>query len=87
MIDLTGQKFGRLTVIRKAHRKISHIGYQIMALCREHHNEQHNTGIWTFMRKYHIKGVRVTPELAEMLRLGDWHVYRGEPIISRKGSN
>ena len=24
MIDLTGQKFGRLTVIRKAHRKIDH---------------------------------------------------------------
>ncbi|WP_338230824.1 putative HNHc nuclease [Lactiplantibacillus paraxiangfangensis] len=64
--------------------KISHIGYQVMALCREHHNEQHNTGIWTFMRKYHIKGVRVTPELAEMLRLGDWHVYREEPIISKQ---
>lgn len=64
--------------------KIKHIGYQVMPLCRIHHNEQHNTGIWTFMRKYHIKGVRVTPEIAEMLRLGDWRVYREEPIISTK---
>ncbi|VDG23694.1 putative HNHc nuclease [Lactiplantibacillus mudanjiangensis] len=70
--------------IGRDRNKIKHIGYQVMPLCRIHHNEQHNTGIWTFMGKYHLKGVRVTPEIAEMLRLGDWRVYREEPIISTK---
>lgn len=29
------------------------------SLCREHHNEQHNLGIESFMNKYHIYGVEI----------------------------
>ncbi|VDG31460.1 hypothetical protein [Lactobacillus brevis] [Lactiplantibacillus mudanjiangensis] len=68
--------------IGRNRNKINHIGYQVMALCRKHHTEQHTIGIWSFMDKYHIKGVRVTPEIAERLRLGNWRVYHQEPIIT-----
>lgn len=69
--------------IGRDRNKINHIGNQVMALCRIHHNEQHNMGIWSFMHKYHLKGVRVTPDIAEMLKLGDWQLFQEEPIISR----
>lgn len=62
--------------------KISHVGNNVMALCREHHEEQHRVGIATFMQRNQLKGVRVTPAIAEMLRLGNWHAERGEDIIS-----
>ncbi|CAJ1227097.1 hypothetical protein LZY01_23650 [Levilactobacillus zymae] len=61
---------------------ISHVGNSVMALCRDHHQEQHRIGIKTFMQKNQLKGVRVTPEIAEMLQLGNWRMEQGEPIIS-----
>lgn len=63
---------------------ISHVGNSVMALCRNHHQEQHRIGIDTFMKKYQLKGVRVTPEIAKMLRLGSWRAERGEPIVATK---
>lgn len=27
------------------------------------------------MNRYHIKGIKVTPELARELKLGDWYEY------------
>lgn len=61
---------------------IHNVGNAVMPLCRVHHNEQHTRGIYSFMAKYHIKGVRVTPEISEMLRIGDWRTEQGESIIS-----
>lgn len=68
--------------IGRNRNKISHIGNNVMALCREHHQEQHRIGIATFMQRNQLKGVRVTQEIAEMLRLGNWRSERGEEIIS-----
>ncbi|MDN7062843.1 hypothetical protein FIV11_14110 [Lactiplantibacillus plantarum] len=66
---------------------IKHIGNQVMPLCRTHHNQQHNIGIYSFMAKYHIKGVRVTPDVAAMLRLGDWRTEPGDPITLTEDQN
>lgn len=48
--------------------KISHADFDFMALCRNHHMEQHNIGIKTFLKKYHIKPIRLDKE--ERVRLG-----------------
>lgn len=61
--------------------KINHIGNYVMALCRQHHNEQHNVGIETFMRRNQLKGVKVTKEIAKMLKLGNWHAEKGDPLL------
>lgn len=34
--------------------KINHFGNQVLALCRSHHNEQHQIGMDTFNNKYHL---------------------------------
>lgn len=51
-------------------KKINHIGMYIMTLCRTHHTEQHKIGINNFIRKYHIKPIKVTPEIAKRFKLG-----------------
>lgn len=68
--------------IGRNRKKINHEGNSVMALCREHHQMQHNVGIKTFMQRNLLKGVKVTPEIAKMLKLGNWRVERGENIIS-----
>lgn len=50
--------------------KINHVGMYIMTLCREHHTEQHKTGLNNFIKKYHLKPIKVTPEIAKRFRLG-----------------
>lgn len=50
--------------------KISHVGNYIMTLCRTHHTEQHKSGIKKFMDRYHIKPIKVTPEIAKQFKLG-----------------
>ena len=35
-------------------RAINHTGNQVLALCRTHHNEQHDIGITSFNEKYHL---------------------------------
>lgn len=42
--------------------KIDHSKYHFMALCRKHHIEQHQMGIESFIRKYHIKPISLTRE-------------------------
>ena len=61
--------------IGRNREKINHIGNYVMPLCRIHHGQQHNIGIKTFMGRYHIKGIKVTPELARELDLGSWYEY------------
>ena len=52
--------------------KIDHYGHHVLALCREHHQTQHNIGIDSFDEKYHLKNswVKVTPELNKKLKGG-----------------
>lgn len=50
--------------------KINHVGLYIMALCREHHTMQETIGLDTFMELFHIKPIKVTPEVAKELHLG-----------------
>ena len=50
--------------------KIDHYGHHVLALCREHHSEQHNMGVDSFDKKYHLENswIKVTPELNKKLQ-------------------
>ncbi|MBO0392537.1 putative HNHc nuclease [Staphylococcus epidermidis] len=50
--------------------KINHFGNQVLALCRDHHNEQHQIGMDTFNNKYHLTDswVSVDERLNKMLK-------------------
>lgn len=50
--------------------KINHFGNQVLALCRSHHNEQHQIGMDTFNNKYHLTDswVDVDGRLNKMLK-------------------
>ena len=49
---------------------INHTGMYIEPLCRVHHTIRHAMGIKSFMQRYHLKPIKVTPELAKELHLG-----------------
>lgn len=51
-------------------KTINHYGHHVLALCREHHGEQHAIGIDTFDNKYHLvdSWVPVNDELNNMLK-------------------
>lgn len=59
---------------------ISNVGNYVMALCRKHHQEQHNVGIKTFMMDNQLKGIRVTPEIQKMLKIGNWQQDLGRKV-------
>lgn len=59
---------------------INNVGNYVMALCRKHHQEQHNEGIISFMEENRLKGVKVTPEIQRMLKIGDWRQEQGENV-------
>lgn len=50
--------------------KINHFGNQVLALCRSHHNEQHQIGMDAFNNKYHLTDswVDVDSRLNQMLK-------------------
>ncbi|HEC2158308.1 hypothetical protein B5C01_10640 [Staphylococcus delphini] len=50
--------------------KINHYGNQVLALCREHHTEQHQIGMDSFNDKYHLHDswVDVDERLNKMLK-------------------
>ncbi|MBI5975177.1 putative HNHc nuclease [Staphylococcus canis] len=52
--------------------KINNYDNQVLALCREHHNEQHQIGIDSFNKKYHLENswVDVDDRLNKMLKGG-----------------
>ncbi|ATH60407.1 putative HNHc nuclease [Staphylococcus nepalensis] len=54
--------------------KINHTNNKVLALCRYHHSEQHQIGMNTFNRKYHLQDswVDVDEKLNKMLR-GEKH--------------
>lgn len=51
-------------------RKIDHTGNKVLALCDFHHKEQHNIGMDSFNKKYHIEDswVDVDEKLNKMLK-------------------
>mgnify|MGYP002757068110 FL=1 len=56
---------------RGANRKsMDHYGYEVLALCREHHSQQHNIGVETFDKLYHLEnsGIKVDDKLNNMLK-------------------
>ena len=52
---------------RKTH---DHTNHHVLALCRRHHNEQHQVGVKTFNQTYHLENswVKVTPEINKKLQ-------------------
>ncbi|UXR86200.1 putative HNHc nuclease [Staphylococcus felis] len=50
--------------------KINHYDKQVLALCREHHNEQHAIGVKSFDKKYHLEDswLKVDDRLNKMLK-------------------
>lgn len=62
----------------RSRRKINHVGMYIMTLCRSHHTEQHKIGINNFIKKYHIKPIKVTKEIAKRLRLHSKEASNGD---------
>lgn len=52
----------------RSRKRVDHRGNYVMPLCFKHHQEQHQIGIWTFMDKHHIKGIKVDDEINAMLQ-------------------
>lgn len=54
----------------KNRKTMDHYGYEVLALCREHHQEQHNIGVDTFDKKYHLGNswIKVDDQLNRMLK-------------------
>ncbi|MBF7023715.1 putative HNHc nuclease [Staphylococcus kloosii] len=50
--------------------KINHYGNKVLALCRKHHTEQHNVGMDSFNKKYHLTDswIEVDEKLNKMLK-------------------
>jgi len=51
-------------------KKIDHSKHRFMALCRKHHNLQHSIGIETFMKKYVLVPIKLTPEQIKEFKIG-----------------
>ncbi|MBJ7886080.1 hypothetical protein JEM70_15640, partial [Bacillaceae bacterium HSR45] len=52
--------------------KMNHYDKHVLALCRQHHNEQHAIGVNSFDDKYHLHNswIKVDERLNKMLRGG-----------------
>lgn len=51
-------------------KKMQHYDYEVLALCREHHSEQHNIGVKSFDEKYILQDswIKVDSKLNAMLK-------------------
>lgn len=51
-------------------KEMDHYGYEVLALCRSHHNSQHQMGVETFDKLYHLENswVKVDERLNNMLK-------------------
>ncbi|MDU7499843.1 MAG: putative HNHc nuclease [Streptococcus thermophilus] len=51
-------------------KKMQHYDYEVLALCRRHHQEQHNIGVKSFDEKYILQGswIKVDSKLNAMLK-------------------
>ena len=50
-------------------RNIDHRKHRFMALCREHHTEQHKIGMDSFMNKYHLVPIKLNDETIVSLKI------------------
>lgn len=50
-------------------RRIDHRKHHFMALCREHHEEQHRIGIKSFMDLYHLAPIQLNDETIVSLKI------------------
>ena len=50
--------------------QMNHYGHEVLALCRNHHTEQHDIGITSFNEKYHLENswIKVDDRLNKMLK-------------------
>lgn len=51
-------------------RTIDHSQHRFMALCRKHHQERHQIGLLTFMNKYHVIPIKLTPQQVKDFKIG-----------------
>lgn len=53
-------------------KTMQHYGNEILALCREHHNLQHDIGLTEFNKLFHLEKswIKVTPEINKKLKGG-----------------
>ena len=51
-------------------KKMQHYGYEVLCLCREHHQSQHDMGVETFDKLYHLENswIPVDERLNKMLK-------------------
>ena len=50
-------------------KEIPQVGMQVLPLCRVHHNEIHNTGNFTFLKKYILQSIALTKDIAKIYKL------------------
>ena len=50
-------------------KTIDHTKHHVMALCRGCHQEQHTSGIDTFMSRHHVVPIKLTEETVKLLNL------------------
>lgn len=60
-LDTVGQGVDR--------RKTNHLKHRAVQLCREHHNQAHNLGIETFLKRYHLVGIKIDQQIARVHKL------------------
>lgn len=58
--------------------KISHVGMEIIPLCRSHHTEAHTIGDEAFMKKYHLTTITVDDKLDYFIKKKKLRIYQGE---------
>lgn len=51
-------------------KTIDHSQHHFMCLCREHHQEQHNIGIETFLKRHHLTPIKLNEETVKDLKIG-----------------
>lgn len=56
-------------------QKISHIGMEILPLCREHHNEAHTIGDKAFLERYHLEPITIDKTLEYFIKTGKIRVF------------
>lgn len=51
-------------------KKMDHYGYEVLALCREHHQSQHDMGVESFDKLYHLENswIKVDDRLNKILK-------------------
>lgn len=55
--------------------KINEANFHYMALCHEHHMEQHSIGLRTFIAKYHIKPIKLPAD--ELKKIAPYYKVEG----------